>query len=84
MIGLTIPLRPRTSFGPNWFRITQVICGIMFIAQGLVYSGTSYWYPRFTIVYGVALMVAMIILPRLTREYSIKVDDHGISGRISY
>ena len=84
MTGLTIPLRPRTAYGPEWFRVTQIICGIIFIAQGVVYSGTSYWFPRFAIAYGLALMLAMIILPRLTRQYSITIDDRGIRGRISY
>ena len=84
MTGLTIPLRPRTAYGPEWFRVTQMICGIIFIAQGIVYSGTSYWLPRFAIAYGLALMLAMIVLPLLTREYSLTIDDRGIRGRISY
>jgi hypothetical protein len=84
MEDLTIPVKEKLTFGPQWFTVTQTICAILFIAQGIAYSGTSIWFPRFAIVYGVALLAAIIVLPRLTKEYSIRIDDQGIRGRTGY
>jgi hypothetical protein len=82
MEDLTIPLNQKV---PQSFMRIQIVLAIMFIIQGLAYSGKSFWwFPYFSITYGVVLLAVMIAFPRFHRDYSVTVDERGIRGRTGF
>jgi hypothetical protein len=82
MEDLTVPLNQKVS---QWFVRIQIVLAIMFILQGLAYSGKSFWwFPYFSISYGVILLAVMLAYPRFHREYFVKIDEQGIRGRTGF
>jgi hypothetical protein len=84
MEELTIPLSQKFTFGTRLFINTQVACAVIFIAQGVAHPDSSLWFSWFAMVYGIGLLFTMTVLPRLHKDYSVKIDDAGIRGRLGY
>ncbi len=84
MEQMTISLREKTTYGPRWYRMTQVVLSIVLIAQGLTYPGKFWGYPLCAIGYGVFVLVVLLLAPRFSKIYAVTLDDRGIRGRISY